>query len=37
VLQLTAGDASPLPAEEVALVMDFQKITLEDEFDVPRR
>jgi hypothetical protein len=31
------GDASPLPAEEVALVTDFQKITLEDEFDVPAR
>jgi hypothetical protein len=31
------GDASPLPAEEAALVMNFQKITPEDEFDVPAR
>jgi hypothetical protein len=32
-----AGDAGALPAKEAALVTDFQKITLEDEFDVPRR
>jgi len=31
------GDASALPAKGATLVTDFQKITLEDEFDVPAR
>jgi hypothetical protein len=37
VLQLMAGEASPLPPKEATLVTDFQKIALEDEFDVPAR